>query len=77
MIGLMPGGLAFLVELDGPVEVAVVGHGQGVHAQLLDVRHQLGNPVGTVEQAVVAVAVQMNERTICHVVPLSVEPSPG
>ena len=35
MIGIDAGGLAFAVKLDGPVEIAVIGHGQGVHALLL------------------------------------------
>src|SRR5947208_14468605 len=59
------GVLAFLVELDGAVEIAVIGHGDGVHAQLLDAGDQLGNAVGAVEQAVVRVAMEMNE-TIGH-----------
>ena len=61
MMGLMPCVRAFAVELDGPVEVAVIGHGQGVHALLLDVLDQLRDAAGAVEQAVVGVAVQMNE----------------
>src|SRR5262249_47037584 len=55
------GVLAFLVKLDGTVEIAVVGHGQGVHAEFLDACHELRNAIGAVEQAVVRVAVQMNE----------------
>ena len=60
------GGLALAVELDGAVEVAVVGQGQGVHAQRLGVGDQLGDAAGAVEQAVVAVAVQVNEGTVRH-----------
>ncbi len=56
-------GPAFLVKLDGAVEVAVVGEGEGVHALRLGVGRQLGEAVGAVEQAVVAVTVQMNEGT--------------
>ena len=55
---------AFAVELDGAVQVAVIGQGQGVHAQFLGVRDQLGDAAGAVEQAVMAVAVQMNERDV-------------
>ena len=62
MIGLMPGLLALAVELDGPVQVAVVGDGHGVHARALDVLDQLRDAAGAVEQAVVRVAVQVNER---------------
>ena len=55
-------GLGLLVERPGRVHVAVVGDGQAVHAELLDVRDQLGNPVGPVEQGVFAVGVEMDER---------------
>ena len=57
------GRLAFPVELDGAVEVAVVGQGEGVHALRLGVGRQFREAVGAVEQAVMAVAVQMNEGT--------------
>ncbi len=52
---------AFFVKLDGPVEVAVVRQGQGVHALLLGPGHQFGNAAGPVEQAVMAMAMQMHE----------------
>ena len=48
------------------MHVAVVGDRQAVHAQLLDVRHQLGDPVGPVEQGVFAVGVEMDERHLCY-----------
>jgi hypothetical protein len=60
------GRLALAVELDGAVQVAVVGQGQGVHAQLPGPRHQLGHAAGPVEQAVVAVTVQVDEGTVGH-----------
>ena len=60
------GGPALLVELDGAEQVAVVGDGAGVHAQFLDLRHQFRHPVGAVEEAVVTVAMEMNERTFRH-----------
>ena len=67
MIGLMPAALALLVELERPVQVAVVGERQGVHALLFGPLDQLGDRAGAVEQAVVAVAMQMNERpSLCH-----------
>ncbi len=62
MIGLMPASLAALIELERPVQIAVVGEGQGVHAQLLGPLQQAGDFAGTVQQAVVAMAVQMGER---------------
>ena len=43
------------------MHVAVVGDGQAVHAELLDVRDQLGDAVGPVEQGVFAVGVEMDE----------------
>ena len=49
------------VELDGAVEVAVIGQGDGVHPLFFDVRDQLRNAVGPVEKAVVTVAMQMDE----------------
>ena len=54
--------LGVLVEGPGRVHVAVVGDRQAVHAELLDVRDQLGDPVGPVEQRVFAVGVEMDER---------------
>src|SRR5437764_454922 len=53
--------LALLVKLDRAVEVAVIGQRDRVHPQAFDVRDQLGNAVGPVEQTVVAVAMEMNE----------------
>ena len=41
MIGLMPRARRLLVELDGAVEGAVVGHGDRFLAQLLRPVHQL------------------------------------
>src|SRR5262249_18041426 len=60
---------ALAIEFDGPVEVAVVRQSAGVHAQFLDASSQLGNAAGPVEQAVMAVAVQVNERALRHVAP--------
>ena len=54
--------LGLLVEAPGGVHVAVVGDRQAVHAQPLDVGHQLGNPVGPVEERILAVGVEMDER---------------
>ncbi len=54
------------VELDGPVQVAVVGHRHGVHAQLLDAAHQPVDPVGSVEQRVLRVQMQVGEARLVH-----------
>src|SRR5579864_1109098 len=53
--------LAFAVKLDGAIQVAVIGEGQGIHALLFGVLHEFGNAVRAVEQAVVAMAMEMNE----------------
>src|SRR2546426_762326 len=50
------------VELPRPVQVAVVGDRERVHAQRLDPVEQFGDPVGAVEEGVLAVGVEVNER---------------
>ena len=55
-----------VVELERPVQVAVVRQRQCVHAMVNGSLYQLGNRACSVEQAVVAVAVQVNERAIRH-----------
>ncbi len=60
------GGFGLSEEFDGPVEVAVVGDRQRGHAEVLDPLDQLGNLAGAVEQAVVGVAVQVNEGPLAH-----------
>src|SRR5213592_1592024 len=50
------------IELPRPVQVAVVGDGEGVHAQRLDPIEQFGDPVGAVEERVLAMGVEVNER---------------
>ena len=49
------------IELEGPVEIAVVGDRQGIHPQLLRPVDQPFDRTGPVEEAVVAVAVEMDE----------------
>src|SRR5881628_370587 len=51
-----------LEELPRPVQVAVVGDRERVHAQRLDPVEQVGDPVGAVEEGVLAVGVEVNER---------------
>ena len=50
-----------LIERPGRVKIAVVGHRQAVHAQFGDPADQVGNPVGSVEERVLRVGVQMDE----------------
>ena len=58
--------LGRFVELQRPVQIAVVGQGQGVHAQLFGPLQQAGDFSGAVEQAVVAMAVQMGKGRGAH-----------
>src|SRR2546426_9191937 len=50
------------VELPRSVQVTVVGDRERVHAQRLDPIEQVGDPVGAVEEGVLAVGVEVNER---------------
>src|SRR5262249_38311945 len=54
---------ALAVKLDGPVEVAMIGQGDGVHAELLGLLDQLGDAIGAIEKAIVTVAMEMYEGT--------------
>jgi len=56
--------LRLLLELPGAVQIAVVGDGQGRHAQLHAAADQIVDPIGPVEERVLAVAVQVNERHV-------------
>ena len=60
------GRLARVVELDRAVEVAVIGKCQGVHPQLFCLAYQVFDLGCSVEQAVVAVTVEMYERLAAH-----------
>jgi hypothetical protein len=59
-------GFALVVELERPVEVAVVGDRHRVHARGLHLGHERIDAVGPVKQAVVRVAVKMNEGAFTH-----------
>ena len=61
-----PGLLAFVVELDGAVQVAVVRDGQGVHAEFLGLLDEFRNPVEPVEHGVMRVQVQVRELPVGH-----------
>ena len=58
--------LGLAEELDGAVEVAVVGERHRGHPQRLDALDQLRDLAGPVEQAVVAVAVEMDKGSAGH-----------
>jgi hypothetical protein len=60
------GVLALLVEFDRAEEVAVIGHRDRVHAERLGMRDQFRHPVGAIEEAIVRVAMQVNEGTLGH-----------
>ena len=53
-------------QLDGAVEVAVIGQGHRGHPQRLDALDQVRDLAGAVKQAVMAVAVKMHERRAGH-----------
>ena len=53
---------ALVVELERPVEIAVIGDRHGVHAGRFHLLDEVRDAIGPVEQAVVRVAMKMNER---------------
>ena len=54
-------GLGLLVEFNGAIEVAVIGHGHGGHAQFGNAVHQLPNPHGAIQERVFGVEVEVDE----------------
>jgi hypothetical protein len=60
------GRFAFLVQLNRAEQIAVIGQGERVHAEVFRLRHQLGYATGAVEETVMTVTVEMNERPIRH-----------
>src|ERR1044071_3048083 len=54
-------GLRLFVKAPRRMEVAVVGDGEAVHAQALNLGHEVRDPVGPVEEGVFAVGVEMDE----------------
>ena len=54
--------LTGLVKLQRPVQIAMIGERQRVHTELFSTAYQLSDRTGTVQQTVVAVAMQMNKR---------------
>ena len=69
MTGCTPFGFGGVVELDGAEEVAVVRHGDGGHFLLDDGVHELADFAGSIEEGVIGVAVQMDERIFRHGLP--------
>ena len=59
--GLDALGLGGVVELDRAVEIAVVGKGEGGHAEFHGPVHEPVDAAGAIEEAVVAVDVEMDE----------------
>jgi len=53
----------FLVKLDGAVHHAVVGNCQGIHAQFLRPRYQLGDAAHAIEQAEFSVDMEVSEHS--------------
>ena len=56
------GSAAFIVEFQRSVEIAVVGDGECVHPRPLHLFHNLIDPIGSIQQAVMRMAMQMCER---------------
>ena len=58
----MPFALGRVVELHRAEQIAVIGHGDGGHLLLDHDLHQLVDFAGAVEQGIVGVAMQVDER---------------
>ena len=56
------GGLGFAEKLDGSVHVSVIGQGQRGHAQSFGAFEQIRDLACAVQEAVMAVAMEMDER---------------
>ena len=61
-----PGRLGLAKKLDGPVEVAMIGECQRRHAQRLGALEQVRDLAGAVQEAVMTVAMEMDERPAGH-----------
>src|SRR3954452_9470045 len=55
-----------VIELDCSEKIAVVGHRDGRHLQILDRLHETANFARAIKERVVSVTVQVNERGIRH-----------
>ena len=63
---LQPLLLRGLVELDGTVHVAMIGHGHRRHLACMRFVDNIGNTAGPVEQAVLGVQVKMDKIRVLH-----------
>jgi len=59
--GLYPGFLSLEIEVEDPIESAMVSDSQGIHAQLLSPGDQMGNAAHAIEEAVFSVDVEMGK----------------
>lgn len=59
--GLHVMGFGFLIKINGAKEIAMIGHGDGGHAEILHLLEQGCELVGPVEQAILGVKMKMNE----------------
>ncbi len=55
-------GLGSVIEFDRAEQISMVGHGDGRHLLLYRDLHQLIDIAGSVEQRIIGVAMQMDER---------------
>ena len=58
--------IGFVIKLDGAKKVTVIGHGHGGHLLALHDAHHLFDVAGAIEQRIVGVAVEVNERAFGH-----------
>jgi hypothetical protein len=56
----------FVIELDRSEEVPVIGHSNGRHLLMLRNSHELFNIAGAIQEGVIGMAVEVNERTFGH-----------
>ena len=64
--------LGGVVELDRAEQVAVIGHGDGRHLLLDRGLHELVDVAGPIEQRIIGVAMQVDERIFRHGLPCSI-----
>ena len=65
--GLDAGLGRLLVEVEGPIHIAVVGDGDGAHAELGGALDQILHPDRAVEKRVLGVQMQMSKISAAHV----------
>ena len=60
------GALSFLIKLDRAMQIAVIGNRNGGHSGFGCLFHQLLHPDRSIQQRVLGVQMQMNERVAGH-----------